>query len=169
MDNRERKFHECIKRTLFFDNGKKIAPVCFCMTNNSGLDNMCYGSSESVMSSDPEYREVQNYVSGRSCIGCAFSRIKYYFSDAVRMLKSLGLSAMQKEMTTGCGYKDYIRSVILNNLLFPLFDKVKARCYLTVSDSDYKYFRNKVGDYSYNDLVKLVVELDKFCDENGIK
>ena len=170
MTDREKKFHECVKRTLVFGNGKKIAPVFICAADRLGLDDMCRGSDSTITSSDPEYREngLDNVVSGRNCIGCPFCKVYYYFGEAAHYLKDHLLVAV-KNADAFPGLLDSLRSIVIARFLWPLIAKVKARCYLTLTERDCDLMREKAEMSSNVELIKLLADIEAFCKENNIK
>lgn len=170
MTDRERKFHECAKRTLILENGKKIVPVFLCVANNVGLEDSCRGSDGSIQSSDPEYKEngLEGIISGRNCLGCPFSRINYYFGEALHFMKDFFIVA-RKNKDLPPALEDTVRSNIIVRLLFPLVAKVRARCYLTLTDRDCDYIRSKIESYTNVELIKLLSDIENFCKENNIK
>lgn len=170
MTDREKKFHECAKRTLIFDNGKKILPVFLCMVDGMNFDNACYGSDGNILSSDPELREnaLETVINGRSCIGCPFCRINYYFGEAVHFFKD-ALLAARRNKDAYPQLENVLKSRVVLGLLFPLVAKVKTRCYLSLTERDCNSIKDSIEGLSADQILKLLIDIEAFCKENNIK
>ena len=170
MTDRETKFHECVKRTLLLDNGKKISPAFMCIANNAGLENPCHGSDGNIPSSDPEYKEngLEGLISGRNCLGCPFCRIFYYFGEAVHFFKDCFIVAKKNEEMYPT-FIDTVRTRVIIGLFLPLIAKVRMRCYLTLTERECEHFRDKIEACSITELIKLLTDIEIFCKENNIR
>lgn len=165
MSDYPKKIHECFKRTLMFESGKKIQPTIFCLAVHlSNGDTMCQGTSE-IANSELSY----NLPNGSRCLTCPFLKRDEYISDALKTLRTLGLLYSQDNNQQMSSHKMCYVDVCKEMFLKPFVSKVRARCYLTFTDEDKRSVFNRFCDFDFDDTFNLINKMYDFVQENNIK
>ena len=165
MDSTTKRRHECIKRFLIFNSGKKLRnPVHSCFLRNAALE-------EKGCNKNSNREEKERAQIGDNCYGCAFNKTFYYFSDAIKYYKSMLLSTMNEPMFIQEGYSnsyDWVRNDIIE-LFKIMLVLTQSMCYLTFKEGDRRALIDVICVMSPNELIKLVSDVCDFCNENNIK
>lgn len=166
MDSVTKRRHECIKRFLIFNSGKKLKnPIHSCFVRNFRLeDNNCRSNSNSE-------ERAFNGNNDSQCYGCTFSKCFYYFSDALKFYKSMLVIAVSEENFAREGYSmlyDWVRSDAIE-LLRNMLASTQSMCYLTFKDKDKRDLTEYIMDIQPNEFIKLLSDMCDFCNENNIK
>lgn len=164
MSDYPKKIHECFKRTLMFESGKKIQPVSFCLATHltTNGDTLCQGTTEIANV------ERFSFPNGSRCLTCPFLKSDEYISDALKTLRTLGLIYAQDNQIMASHracYNDVCKELFLK----PLVMKVRARCYLTFTDDDKRSVYNRICDLDFTQTFNLIDKMYTFTQENNIK
>ena len=171
MSDYPKKIHECFKRTLIFESGKKLArPVAICFFHNFSSESNCAGTREASPEEQREFKELYSYYpNGSRCASCPFLKSGEYISDALRIFKTFGMLCLQETCDASERLKSNFLCSCIDGFLRPLIDKVKLRCYLTFGDSEKRMATNKLNEMDFNQVFNLIEKMEMFCKENNIK
>lgn len=162
MDSTTKRQHECIKRFLTFNSGKKLdVTISYCFLRGRNLEN----NSCDRNSNHEERCRIDDPVMSNKCYGCTFSKKIYYVSDALAYIKSLlllGISENNTLITDNAREEAY-------KFLANLFNSVQKMCYLTFKEDDRILLTRKINNFSANQYIKLLSDMSDFCSENNIK
>lgn len=165
MSDYPKKIHECFKRTLLFESGKKVTPFSMCFTTYFSCKHiyLCNGTTEETSSERTEL--IESYPNGSRCGSCPFLKCGEYNSDIIKNLKTVGLISSQSEFSNST----YIFRDACVMYLRKLAERVKERCYLTFTNDDKRFVINSIQDMDFEQVLNLIIKMDEFCKENNIK